>query len=308
MPAPASLANGTATVGIVRVPDIDDDAQVRSKMFELLELLAPAVRPIPANARIIVKVNLCLLLDCETGATIDPRLVRYLAEWLLERCDPQEIIIAESDATALSADRAFYGLGWDQMLCDLPRTRYLNLTADERVKVAVDGLCLHEAEMSRTFMEADYLISFAKLKTHSIEGISGIMKNQFGALPEKLKVVYHPHLPEVICDLTRIRPPDLCLVDGLIAHEGPGPVSGVPRLMRLIVGGTDAAATDRACARLMGMNPGRVPHLRLAGQHGLGATAYTAVGCCLEDAAEHFDFIPRWRQAWMWVRAHVQHA
>ncbi len=69
----------TAQVGIVRVQNIDDDAQVRAKMFELLDLLQDSIR-IPANARVLVKVNLCLLLDCETGATIDPRLVRFLAE------------------------------------------------------------------------------------------------------------------------------------------------------------------------------------------------------------------------------------
>jgi uncharacterized protein (DUF362 family) len=274
-------------------------------MFELLDLLGVSIR-IPAKARVLVKVNLCLLLDCETGTTIDPRLVRYLAEWLLERNEIEEIIIAESDATALSADRAFYGLGWNQILAQVSRTRYLNLSCDERIKVNLDGLFLKELEMPRTFMEADYVVSFAKLKTHSMQVISGIMKNQFGAMPEKLKVVYHPHLAEVICDLVRIRPPDLCLVDGLIAQEGPGPVSGVPRLMRLIVGGMDAVATDQVCARLMGKNPRQVPHLKLALDHNLGAKEYITLGCRIEDVAEDFSFIPRWRLAWMWMRERVQ--
>ncbi len=295
----------TAQVGIVRVQNIDDDAQVRAKMFELLDLLQDSIR-IPANARVLVKVNLCLLLDCETGATIDPRLVRFLAEWLLEHRSIREIIIAESDATALNADRAFYALGWDSILAEVPRTRYLNLTCDERVKVKVDGLFLRELEMPSTFMEADYVISFAKLKTHSMQVISGIMKNQFGALPEKLKVVYHPHLTEVICDLVRVRPPEFCLVDGLIAHEGPGPVGGIPRLMRLIVGGTDAVAADHACARLMGKDPRHVPHLRLAAEQNLGTSHYTTMGCRIEEVAEDFAFIPQWRQAWMRLRERVQ--
>lgn len=293
-----------AQIGIVRAQDIDDDALVRTKMYELLDLLQDSIQ-IPADARVLIKVNLCLLLDCETGATIDPRLVRFLAEWLLERRSIKEIIIAESDATALSADRAFYCLGWDRILAELPKTRYLNLTSDERVKVKLEGLFLKELEMSKTFMEADYIISFAKLKTHSMQVISGIMKNQFGALPEKLKVVYHPHLAEVICDLVRVRPPDLCLVDGLVAHEGPGPVGGIPRVMRLIVGGTDAVATDHVCARLMGKDPRHVPHLKLAAQHDLGTNSYEVLGCCVEDVAEDFAFIPRWRQAWMWVRERV---
>ncbi len=303
-PQQASLA---ARVGVVRAADVDDDALVRAKMYELLDLFADALQ-VPPGARVLVKVNLCLLLDCETGATIDPRLVKALAEWLVERRDVGEVIVAESDATALSADRAYYGLGWQRVLASVPRTRYLNLTCDERVKVQVDGGFLKEVEMSRTFMAADYLISFAKLKTHSMQVISGILKNQFGALPEKLKVVYHPHLAEVICDVQRVRPPDFCLVDGLIAQEGPGPVSGVPRLMGLLVGGTDAVATDQVCARLMRKDPRRVPHLKLALDQKLGAARYELVGCCVEDVAADFAFIPRWRRAWMWVREHVQHA
>lgn len=297
----------TAKVGIVQVQDIDDDALVRSKTFELLELLRASIQ-IPEEASVVVKVNLCLLLDCETGATVDPRLVKYLAEWLLENYSIKEIIVAESDATALDADRAYYGLGWDLHLAEVPRTRYLNLSCDARLKLQVNGLFLKEVEMSRTFMKADYFISFAKLKTHSMEGISGIMKNQFGALPEKLKVVYHPHLAEVICDVVSVRPPDLCLVDGLIAHEGPGPVAGIPRLMRLVIAGTDALATDHVCARLMGMNPRHIPHLRLAAEHQIGTSHYSVLGCRVEDVAEHFDFIPRWRRAWMWLRERAQHA
>lgn len=294
-----------ARVGILRVEDIDDERQVRARMFELLDLLADRIQ-IPEQARVVVKVNLCLLLDCETGATIDPRLVKHLAEWLLERRRVSEIIIAESDATALNADRAYYGLGWDQVLGGLPNTRYLNLTRDERVSVELDGLYLKRVELARTFVEADYTISFAKLKTHSMQVISCVMKNQFGVLPEKLKVIYHPHLAEVICDLVRVRPPDLCLVDGLVAQEGPGPVAGIPRLMRLLIGGTDAVATDQVCARLMGKNPRQVPHLRLAAATRLGASQYETVGCCLDEAAQDFAFIPRWRQAWMWLREQIQ--
>jgi len=299
------MSSLTAQVGIVRAQNIDDDALVKAKMYELLDLLQDNIQ-VPPDARVIIKVNLCLLLDCETGATVDPRLVRFLAEWLLERRSIKEIVIAESDATALSADRAYYVIGWDRILAEVPKMRYLNLSNDERVKIKLDGLFLKEVEMPRTFMEADFVISFAKLKTHSMQVISGIMKNQFGVLPEKLKVVYHPHLAEVICDLVRVRPPDLCLVDGLIAHEGPGPVGGIPRLMRLIIGGTDAVATDHVCARLMGKNPRHVPHLKLAAEHKLGTSQYVTLGCCIEDVAQDFAFIPRWRQGWMWLREHAQ--
>lgn len=298
------MTQPNARIGISSVDDIDDDDLVRNKMFELLDMFQGFII-LPKNARIIVKVNLCLLLGCETGATVDPRLVKYLAEWFLNNYSISEIVIAESDATALNADLAYYGLGWNLILGDIPKLRYLNLSKDELVKIKIDGLLFKELEMSKTFMEADYLISFAKLKTHSMQVMSGIMKNQFGALPEKLKVVYHPKLKEAICDLVRVRPPDFCLVDGLIAQEGPGPVSGIPRVMKLIIAGTDHLATDHVCARLMGKNPLHVPHLKLAGQHNLGTSSYEIVGCCVKDVAKNFQSIPQWRQAWMWVREHI---
>jgi uncharacterized protein (DUF362 family) len=76
--------------------------------------------------------------------------------------------------------------------------------------------------------------------------------------------------------------------------------------MRLIIGGTDAVATDHVCALLMGKNPRHVPHLKLATEHNLGTNQYTILGCRIEDVAEDFTFIPRWRQAWGWVKLHLQ--
>src|SRR3990170_8146080 len=99
-------------VGITRVSNIGNPSEVRRAMFDLLELMEGYIK-VPQNARVLVKLNLCLLLGCETGATTDPYLVRYLVEWLLEQRDVAEIILAESDATALNADLAFTVLGWD---------------------------------------------------------------------------------------------------------------------------------------------------------------------------------------------------
>jgi len=301
------VATERAQIGITKVTDVDKPAEVRMAMFDLLELMQSQVQ-VPANARVLIKVNLCLLLGSETGATVDPYLVRYLVEWLLEQRDIKEVIIAEADATHLSADLAFRILGWDQIFAGVPRTRFLNLSSDELVSVELDGLFFQRLEMSKTFMEADYLISFAKLKTHTLQLITGVMKNQWGALPEKVKIVYHPHLAEVICDLTKVRWPDFCLVDGLIAHEGAGPVDGVPRLMGLIVAGTDAVATDHVCARLMGKDPRRVPHLKLASRYRLGTESYTTLGCRIEDVKEDFAFVPRWRQVWESLRERLVQA
>ncbi len=284
-------------VGITQVQDVDNRAEIRSAFYDLLDLIRPEL-PFQRGKRVLVKANLCLIKGYETGATVDPFVVRCFAEWLLERYDPAEIIIAEGDATHLNADIAFKVLGWQRVFGDLPRTRLLNLSADERVEVELNGLHFKRLAMSRIYMQADYLVSFAKLKTHTLERISCAMKNLWGAWPEKVKITYHPYLDQVICDLTKVRVPDLCLIDGIIAHEGAGPVDGVPKLVGLLVAGTQPVATDHACARLMGINPAQVPHLRLAIRSGLGQTDYTVVGRSIESTRTRFDFTPGWVQAW----------
>lgn len=285
-------------VGITQVSHLDQPPAIRAALHELLSLLHDVMPPLMLGARIVIKPNLCLIKGHETGATVDPLVVRYLAEWLLERYDPAEILIAESDATHLCADIAFKVLGWQQLFRDLPRTRWLNLSKDDLVEVKLDGLHFKSLTMSRAYMDADYLISFAKLKTHLDQRISCTMKNLFGALPEKIKIVHHPYLTEAICDLTKVRVPDLCLIDGLIAHEGAGPVDGLPKPLGLLIGGTQPVATDHACARIMGIDPRRVPHLRLAMQQRLGTADYAVVGRAIESVQTRFEFMPARVRGW----------
>jgi uncharacterized protein (DUF362 family) len=285
-------------VGITQTANVDSHSAIREALYELLELLRPALPMLSARARVLIKTNLCLIKGYETGATVDPFVVRCLAEWLLDQYDPAEIIIAEADATHLSADVAFKVLGWHKIFDNLPRTRLLNLSTDDLVDVPIDGLHFKTLRMSRTYMETDCLISFAKLKTHTLQRISCTMKNLFGAWPEKIKITYHPYLTEVICDLTKVRIPDLCLIDGIIAHEGAGPVDGLPKPIGLLLGGTQPIGTDHACARVMGVDPRQVPHLHLALQHGLGKADYAVIGRSIESVRTRFEFMPAWIRGW----------
>jgi uncharacterized protein (DUF362 family) len=292
-------------VGITQTANVDSCPNIRAVFYELLGLLQPALPAPPAQARMLIKTNLCLIKGYETGATVDPFLVRCLVDWLLEQYAPAEIIIAESDATHLSADVAFKVLGWHKVFHNVPHTRLLNLSTDDRVEVPLDGLHFKTLHMSRTYMEADYLISLAKLKTHTLQRISCTMKNLFGAWPEKIKITYHPYLTQVICDLTRVRSPDLCLIDGIIAHEGAGPVDGLPKPIGVMIGGTQPIGTDHVCARVMGINPKHVPHLHLALQRGLGKADYAVVGRSIESVQTRFEFMPGWIRGWYALKKHL---
>jgi uncharacterized protein (DUF362 family) len=56
----------------------------------------------------------------------------------------------------------------------------------------------------------------------------------------------------------------LALVDAIVAGEGEGPMRPTPRPSGLLVAGTNPAAVDTVCCRLMGFDESRIPLLREA--------------------------------------------
>ena len=54
----------------------------------------------------------------------------------------------------------------------------------------------------------------------------------------------------------------LVIADGIVAMEGNGPLNGTSRPFGKIVLADDSVATDSTCVRLMGLDPGRIVHVR----------------------------------------------
>jgi uncharacterized protein (DUF362 family) len=54
----------------------------------------------------------------------------------------------------------------------------------------------------------------------------------------------------------------MSIVDGIIGGEGNGPMAPDPRPAGLLAAGFNPAAVDWVCARLMGFDPERIPHIR----------------------------------------------
>ncbi len=281
-------------VAVDKVSDIDSEEEVNSVLSGMLNHFKPIIK-VPKNATIVIKVNLCLLIGPETGGTVDPRIARVLCKWLLEQYEINKIYLAEADATHLDADVAFKALGWARITDELKTVEFLNLSKDTPIEVnKQDAKYLKRLKMSKTLMDADLLISIAKLKTHTQQKITCIMKNQFGSIPYKYKIIYHPKLAEAIYDATAARTPDLCIIDGLIAMEGNGPTNGIPRKTKLLLASNDPVSMDHYCAKLMGFKPMSVPHLKLAITRSLGSTDYEILGNSPRPL--DFKFLPKWKE------------
>ena len=282
------------TVILKKVSNIHNYKTIREGIWYLLDCLKNKIE-IPNKTTVVIKVNLCLLMGPETGATVDPRVARATVEWLTSHYNIEKVIIAEADATQLSANMAFKALGWKKYFKEWGLdVEFCNLSTD--TKVHATTYAATKIEMSEKYMEADVLISIAKLKTHSLQKITCTMKNLFGAVSEKYKIKYHPRLTDAICEFASVRKPDLSIVDGLIAMDGKGPVNGFPRICRLLIAGTDFVATDHFCATLMGFRPHSVPHISKAIKLGLGNAKYNVIGDSLKGKRLNFRLMPLWEE------------
>jgi len=233
----------------------------------------------------------------ETGATTDVRIVEALIEILNDQ-EIESIFVVESKSFSGSAPSKFKRLGYTRLEERFDNVKLVNLDKDRIYKVKFpENEYLKTVKVSETIAQSSYFISVAKLKTSVQQRITCVLKNQFGCIPGN-KGHHHPWLSQAIADINYVLNPDLCIIDGIYAMEGNGPIDGTPKRKDLIIAGRNPVSTDTVAARIMGVNPRSVPHLKRATRRGLGSMSdVELVGENLEDVAESFKSIPSYAYA-----------
>jgi len=151
-------------------------------------------------------------------------------------------------------------------------------------------------------LSADLVVSMPKLKAHHWAGLTCGMKNLFGTVPGAVygwpKNILHFHgIDASILDLTATIRPGLTIVDAVVGMDGDGPIMGNPHPLGFVAMGTDVPAVDATCARVVGIDPAKVPYLEAA-SHFLGNTSAARirqVGEPVERFRSDFALIERMR-------------
>jgi len=237
-------------------------------VFEALDLI-DFNTVLAGFSKVLIKVNFITTMTWDTGATTDPIVVEAIIKRI--KTLPVEIYVVESDATMTNADKAFEATGMAEM-CRQNGVKYLNLRkVDDKVNIKIpNGKSLKYITIPRLATESA-IISAAKMKTHSSTKVTLGMKNMFGLLPDKFKAKYHAKgISKVIVDINTVLKPHLTVIDGFVAMEGNGPINGTPVEMNLIIAGKDPVATDATAARVMGIDPHEIRHIREAHEKGIG--------------------------------------
>ena len=154
--------------------------------------------------------------------------------------------------------------------------RFTDLNLDEvsPVHLVRPFSSLSELYLPHTVLGCHLLVSLPKMKTHHWVGATLSMKNLFGIVPSGVygwpkNVLHWAGIDETISDLHALFPRQFCLVDGIEAMEGNGPILGSRKHVGVIVAGAHPPSVDATCCRIMQIDPQKIKYLKLAAQRSL---------------------------------------
>jgi uncharacterized protein (DUF362 family) len=239
---------------------------------------------------VVIKINLCDFRLPETGAVTHPVFLDATLRYLRSEFKNLNILVVESDATSARPDLLIKWLGFESVLKN-NNAQYVNLSKIPSFKKSINGRYFKEMDVPEVFVDSNYFISMAKLKTAMLTKITCCLKNQFGCIPYRKKIRFHPKLDDVIVDANLSMKPDFCIVDGIIGMGGTkSPNDGVPLKYETIISGKDPVAVDSVCARILGFSPFFVGHIRKAQGSSVGRIKCQTMGENLDDVAMDSEY------------------
>lgn len=269
------------------------DRNIRSQVRQVMELLGGMGRFVKPGQRVLMKPNLTGPAAWEKGVTTNPALLEALIELALE-AGAAKVDVGDGTGSihigtrkvmerCKIADKA-RRLGAE--LLDL------NVGPMELLKVE-NGRILESVKVNRACLEYDVVINIPVLKTHFITEVSLGMKNLKGCIPPVEKRRFHDiGVNQAVADLNRVFQTSLTVVDGIIGSEGLGPKEGKPVGMGVILAGENVLAVDMAAASIMGFEPEKIEHIRMAMEDGIGPSGIGEVeilGDSIEKVSRSFQ-------------------
>jgi uncharacterized protein (DUF362 family) len=219
--------------------------------------------------RILLKPNLIETAEGAVHIHTHPHVIRAAAEAMLH-LGAAHVIVGEGSAHYREIARIADETGLDELLAE-DNIPIVDLNCDDLVirPNAGNRTRLRTLALPAVIDKVDLVVSMPKMKTHHLAGITLSMKNMFGLMPGiaygwPKNLLHCVGINESILDINATLPAHLAIVDGIIGMEGDGPLAGTPKHAGTLVIGRNLPAVDATAARIMGVDPLKVPYLRAA--------------------------------------------
>ncbi len=260
----------TAMVAVKACQTYDAQA-VRLAIEEQFRLLGGVEHFIQPDRRILIKPNLIVPKGPDVPAQTHPEVI-YAVAAIVKDAGAVPVV---GDSPAWSNTRGcLRALGILERLESLG-AEIVDLNQPKRMTIENTPVGI-----SRAALEVDAIINLPKLKAHQQLTATFAFKNMYGCvcgLGGKEKAYWHfargkeyePFCRMIVGIYQKLNPV-LNIIDGIVAMEGQGPISGQSKQLGYLIAGVDPAACERACCDLVGFNPADLPLLTTAKKMGVG--------------------------------------
>ncbi len=243
--------------------------------------------------RVLLKPNLLSAKDPSRAITTHPLVVETVAALVREAGgDP---FVGDSPGGAV---RGIERVWENTLMREMAERAGLELVNFEAASSQEIDTGEYKLYIARPVLDADVVINLPKLKTHSLTLFTGAVKNMFGIVPGFRKAEMHKIFPKpsefaaMLVELYSHARPAVNIMDAVLAMEGNGPSSGVPRETGLIAISDDAVAMDAVISGVIGFKPEKIDTTRFAGERGLGASELDRIeitGDAADTVIEDYD-------------------
>ena len=206
------------------------------------------------------------------GVTTRVELVRSLVGVLTETNPKLTIYIGEGEGgyNSFSMSDAFKNMGFSELEKNFQQVKIINLSKIPSKEIDIDTpkgpyrIALPEI----FFNEIDFSISCPVPKVHCMTKVTLSYKNQWGCLPDAMRLKNHYMFDYIISKIADILRFKYAFLDGKYGLNNNGPMAGDPVELNWFVASNSLGAFDVIVSEMMGFDWKNIGHLKMAEKYG----------------------------------------
>jgi uncharacterized protein (DUF362 family) len=206
------------------------------------------------------------------GVTTRMEFVESLVGALRQINSITKIYIGEGEGgyNSFSMTQAMKDMGFFGITDRYPNVEIINLSVVPRVSVQITAKNKpYSLELPQIFFnEIDFSITCPLPKVHCMTKVTLSLKNQWGCLPDTMRLKNHYVFDEIIsqvCEKLKFR---YAFLDGKYGLDNNGPMNGDPVEVNWFTASNSLGAMDMVISEMMGFDWRKVGHLKMAEHYG----------------------------------------
>lgn len=241
------------------------------KMFETgIAALGGMKRFVKPNQTVVIKPNIGWDVVPELGANTNPALIKAI----VKECylaGAKKVYVFDNSCDY--GQKAYSTSGIEKAAKDENAMVVPGWLERHYQEVRIPGAAvLKNAKVHELILDSDVFINVPVLKHHSMGKLTIALKNLMGVVWDR--GFYHRNnLHRCISEFPLYRKPDLNIIDAYLIMTKNGP-RGISKndleLKKMQIISPDIVAADAAAAKVFGLDPERIPYLRMAADLKLG--------------------------------------